>query len=702
MPGLPPLTKEQRERLAARNAPPPTKELEAVPFDSPAQTNGANGHADFRISLVRHALDTETTEDSFRRIIAEIVEGRWVNQVQAVRTAFATGGKAAADAPKKALPAILFSGTFARRAADALKQHSGLICVDLDHLGDRLPSIRESIEADPHTLCAFVSPTGTGLKVVFRCSPTTEHLRSYKAAERYCLEHFGLEIDPACKDVSRLCFVSFDPETFIAEHCEPLPELPEPAEFKAPAESKPGAALTAGLEPWDDYDQRADLPALLTSRGWTPTGKYGWTRPGKTSGVSATWGKVPGRFYVFTSSTEFEANHTYRPWHVYAILNHGGDWSRAVAALRKDGYGSQPARSPKPAPAAKPEVYDPGYEEPESRGAAVQSAPEPAAYVSKWPKPIRADELCANPPPKPAVLIEGILYSGGTMLFAGPSKSMKTFSALDVGIAISSGEPWLGYKTTAVPVLYLNLELQDFATEERIAKISSARAKKPPHDLIVWNLRGQTVTLAALTAELPAMIKEFGAKVVCIDPHYKVSAVSDMEENSNDAQGKLLTLMEGLCCKSGAALILTHHFAKGDASGKNAIDRASGGGVFARWGDVMLTFTPHEEDEAMTVEMSLRNFAPVRPFVVRWEYPRWTRDGALDPAKLKTSRGPKEKHKPESVLHALGDVLMGYSEWEKATGMSSTTFKRKRQELLDSGLVEQIGLLYRKKKTQGP
>lgn len=315
-----------------------------------------------------------------------------------------------------------------------------------------------------------------------------------------------------------------------------------------------------------------------------------------------------------------------------------------------------------------------------------------------WPEPVSAYELCTNKPPEPPLLIAGVLYCGGTMLLSGPSKSHKTFSALDAAIAIAGGADWLGFPTEKSPVLYLNLELQDFATEDRIAKICSARGEQPPIDLHVWNLRGRTVTLDQLTVRLPKMIQKTGARVVCIDPHYKVSAVSDMEENSNDAQGKLLTLMEGLCCRNNAALILTHHFAKGDASAKNAIDRASGGGVFARWGDVMLTFTPHEEDDAMTVEMSLRNFKPVEPFVVRWEYPRWTRDKALDPTSLKNSkqrRAPNERHPPDHALRALGDRMLTYAEWLDASGMKESTFRRKREELMNARKVHIQSGLYR-------
>ncbi len=179
-----------------------------------------------------------------------------------------------------------------------------------------------------------------------------------------------------------------------------------------------------------------------------------------------------------------------------------------------------------------------------------------------------------------------------------------------------------------------------------------------------------------------------------IDPHYKVSSVSNMEENSNDDQGKLLAALESICTLNNSALVLSHHFAKGDASSKNAIDRASGGGVFARWGDVMLTFTPHEEADAMTVEMSLRNFAPVEPFVVRWSYPRWTTQDHLDPEKLKRRGGPKEKNTADAALSALGSELMGYSEWLKTSKMSESTFRRKLADLVAAGRVVQTGTFY--------
>jgi hypothetical protein len=312
-----------------------------------------------------------------------------------------------------------------------------------------------------------------------------------------------------------------------------------------------------------------------------------------------------------------------------------------------------------------------------------------------WPDIISAAELCANPPATPEVLIEGILYRGGTELFAGPSKAHKTYSMLDQALAIAEGSPWLGFKTTQTPGIYVNLELQSFAVAQRLNQITSARGGKPPKELYFLNLRGHRVTDDKLISQLPTMMKDRGAGILWIDPHYKIQSVQSREENSNTDQGRLLSDLESICLEGKSALGLAHHFAKGDASSKSAIDRPAGAGAFGRWPDAVITITPHKEPDAMVFEMSLRLFAPIEPFVARWVHPRWVRDGKLNAADLQSKAGAKEKYPSDKVLAALGDKLLGYGEWSKLTGLSDTTFRRKRDALIEAGKVEQIGNQYR-------
>jgi hypothetical protein len=101
-----------------------------------------------------------------------------------------------------------------------------------------------------------------------------------------------------------------------------------------------------GLTPCDDYDVRTNIGDLLVKHGWKESFSRGdkryFQRPGKEGrGVSASWNAIPGRFYVFSTSTNFENEHIYKPSAVYAILEHGGDFSKAAKELYTQGYGKR-------------------------------------------------------------------------------------------------------------------------------------------------------------------------------------------------------------------------------------------------------------------------------------------------------------------------------------------------------------------------
>jgi hypothetical protein len=142
--------------------------------------------------------------------------------------------KRAIEELKKALPGVLWSGTFSVRANDKLISHSGLLCADLDALGERLPEIRNKLQASPHVFALFLSPTGDGLKAVFKGPPdASRHLGSFRAIERHILDLTGIQIDEACKDVARLCFMSYDPELYVNRDAIEIEPLSEPEKPKA-------------------------------------------------------------------------------------------------------------------------------------------------------------------------------------------------------------------------------------------------------------------------------------------------------------------------------------------------------------------------------------------------------------------------------------------------------------------------------------
>lgn len=116
---------------------------------------------------------------------------------------------------KKELPAICFSGTFSKRSDDAILEHSGLICLDFDGYESEqsMLSDKDLISSDPHVMSAFISPSGNGLKVIIKIPSDIENHKRYFDALG---EHFSSDkFDISTKNVSRVCYESYDPDIYI-------------------------------------------------------------------------------------------------------------------------------------------------------------------------------------------------------------------------------------------------------------------------------------------------------------------------------------------------------------------------------------------------------------------------------------------------------------------------------------------------------
>ena len=290
-----------------------------------------------------------------------------------------------------------------------------------------------------------------------------------------------------------------------------------------------------------------------------------------------------------------------------------------------------------------------------------------------------ADDFMAEPLPDPAELIHGILHQGSKLVLGGSSKSFKTWTLLDMGISVATGSEWLGFPTSKAKVLYLNLEIQSRFMQKRIAWVRDAKGHERTPGLAIWNLRGHAADIARLAPQIIAQALREGFGLIIIDPIYKVGG--DRVENATEGVADLVNHLERIAVQTGAAIVFGAHFSKGNQASKEAMDRISGSGVFARDPDAILVFTAHEEAGAFTVEPTLRNFAPCEPFVLRWQWPLFTRDGGLDPAKLKRPKTGRESiYAVSDILDVLGADELKASEWLKKTKeetmppMSDATF----------------------------
>ena len=123
------------------------------------------------------------------------------------------------------LPYVTFSGTFTHRADSGLINHSGLICIDIDHIGDAHKNLKNQVTSTYPPALMFRSPSGDGIKVVYQVDITQDsHLQYFSALQNFYKQEFNINIDKAAKDVSRACFLCHDPEAFTSSHPVTLTE----------------------------------------------------------------------------------------------------------------------------------------------------------------------------------------------------------------------------------------------------------------------------------------------------------------------------------------------------------------------------------------------------------------------------------------------------------------------------------------------
>lgn len=273
---------------------------------------------------------------------------------------------------------------------------------------------------------------------------------------------------------------------------------------------------------------------------------------------------------------------------------------------------------------------------------AAQARP---ARVSKLPA-VRDMAFALRPEnrrPEPPVIVHGILHRGSKLIVGGTSKGRKSWALLDLSLAVATGGEWWGFKCVQGRVLYVNFEIQEPFFEGRAAiLVESRRAHLPPGVFQAITLRGNLESVEDVAAELIALLRDLEPfALIVIDPVYKLMAGKD--ENKAGDVGLVMAHLERIAVDTGAAVAFGAHYSKGNQAAKESIDRIGGSGVFARDPDAILTMTAHQEEDAFTVDATLRNFPPQPPFAVRWSFPRFERDDSLDPAALKVPMTARER-----------------------------------------------------------
>jgi len=163
------------------------------------------------ISIYESLFDVDSSHIiTVGQALSRIKKGKSKDKVEEIRR-LGTGDER--ERIKKSLPSPLFSGVFKSRNDNNIISYSGLICLDFDYC-----NIKEKIselKKNKYVVSCWVSPSGNGVKALVEISNPERHLEHFDAL----LEDFE-GLDPSGRNLSRVCFESYDPNIYVARKWE--------------------------------------------------------------------------------------------------------------------------------------------------------------------------------------------------------------------------------------------------------------------------------------------------------------------------------------------------------------------------------------------------------------------------------------------------------------------------------------------------
>lgn len=241
------------------------------------------------------------------------------------------------DALKATLPAFTPSCTCTYRSQNKVVEHSGLIQFDIDAKENpslSMQGFKAELSNVPTILYCGLSVSGKGLWGLIPIAYPDMHKQHFEHIKRW-FSGYGVTIDSAPSSVVSLRGISYD----SSPHVNPMAEVLERYHIEPIKQHRTMFNADGSTPAWEQYNATTDFETVLFNHGWKTAQQKGhktrYTRPSKSGGISAEFDADKRVFYVFTSSTQFDAGKGYSPFAVLAILEHGGNYRDASKALNQ-------------------------------------------------------------------------------------------------------------------------------------------------------------------------------------------------------------------------------------------------------------------------------------------------------------------------------------------------------------------------------
>ena len=174
-----------------------------------------------KINFLKSVKAFQFKKVEVQKVLQQIKKGHWKKQINDMRYHLKNGNENEAVKIKSNLPCMTISATFKeRRKKDYVESYTGLLHLDYDKL-ENAEEVKTNLINIPYTYSAFISPSGNGVKVLVKSdNAMSSHEVAFNSLREYYDKIVNVESDSSVKDITRLCYMSYDPDLYLNETSE--------------------------------------------------------------------------------------------------------------------------------------------------------------------------------------------------------------------------------------------------------------------------------------------------------------------------------------------------------------------------------------------------------------------------------------------------------------------------------------------------
>lgn len=170
----------------------------------------------YKVNVLKNVMDTNMDDvRDILKVFEKIKSGSINKKIEEIRN---SNDKAVINKLKESLPSFTVSATFSgRRRKEMVRDYNSIIHLDYDDIENPM-ELKKKFSKLETTFCAFISPSGNGLKVFIKTNATSDtHEKAFNELKSLYDNFVGIESDKSVKDITRLCYASCDYSLYLNE-----------------------------------------------------------------------------------------------------------------------------------------------------------------------------------------------------------------------------------------------------------------------------------------------------------------------------------------------------------------------------------------------------------------------------------------------------------------------------------------------------